>query len=96
MEVYGITGNQSRFKQELGWRDVLATDSYDLMIYAILKRGFEGVDGIDFCGFQANELRQASLPESVQMQYALTYVQKDRSDKRFGDRSPQTALRLDR
>ncbi|MFN9646835.1 MAG: hypothetical protein ACK55C_01395 [bacterium] len=26
------------------------------MIYAILKRGFEGVGGIDFCGFQANEL----------------------------------------
>ncbi|MFN6351329.1 MAG: hypothetical protein ACK40D_00430 [Cyanobacteriota bacterium] len=56
LEVYGITGNESRVKQELGWSDALATDSYDLMIYAILKRGFEGVDGIDFCGFQANEL----------------------------------------
>ena len=26
------------------------------MIYAILRRGFEGVDGNAFCGFQANEL----------------------------------------
>jgi predicted phosphodiesterase len=56
LEIYGITGNESRVKQELGWSDALATDSYDLMIYAILKRGFEGVEGIDFCGFQANEL----------------------------------------
>jgi predicted phosphodiesterase len=56
LEIYGITGNESRVKQELGWSDALATDSYDLMIYAILKRGFEGVPGIDFRGFQANEL----------------------------------------
>jgi len=56
LEVYGITGNESRVKPELGWSDELATDSYDLMIYAILRRGFEGVDGIAFCGFQANEL----------------------------------------
>ena len=48
MEVYGITGNESRVKPELGWSDELATDSYDLMIYAILRRGFEGVDGIAF------------------------------------------------
>jgi predicted phosphodiesterase len=56
LEVYGITGNESRVKPELGWSDELATDSYDLMIYSILRRGFEGVDGIAFCGFQANEL----------------------------------------
>jgi predicted phosphodiesterase len=56
LEVYGITGNESRVKPELGWSDELATDSYDLMIYAILRRGFEVVDGIAFCGFQANEL----------------------------------------
>ena len=56
LEIYGITGNESRVKPELGWSDELATDSYDLMIYAILKRGFAGVDGISFCGFQANEL----------------------------------------
>lgn len=56
LEIYGITGNESRAKQELGWSDSLATDSYDLMIYAILQRGFAGVEGITFCGFQANEL----------------------------------------
>ncbi|MFN9643814.1 MAG: hypothetical protein ACK6BG_01525 [Cyanobacteriota bacterium] len=56
LEIYCITGNESRVKQELGWSEALATDSYDLMIYAILQRGFEGVEGIDFRGFQANEL----------------------------------------
>ena len=56
VEVYGITGNESRVQKELGWSDELATDSYDLMIYSILKRGFEGTAGIQFCGFRANEL----------------------------------------
>ena len=56
LEIYGITGNESRVTGELGWSDELATDSYDLMIYSILKRGFAEVDGIAFCGFQANEL----------------------------------------
>jgi len=67
-EVYGITGNESHAGKELGWSDELATDSYDLMIYAILRRGFCGARGkgasskgakgndIQFCGFQANEL----------------------------------------
>ena len=56
LEVYAITGNESRVGKELGWSDALATDSYDLMIYEILRRGFEGADGIRFCGFRANEL----------------------------------------
>jgi predicted phosphodiesterase len=56
VEVYGITGNESRVNKELGWSDELATDSYDLMIYEILKRGFTGTEGIQFCGFRANEL----------------------------------------
>jgi predicted phosphodiesterase len=56
IEVYGITGNESRVSKELGWSDALATDSYDLMIYEILRRGFAGADGIRFCGFRANEL----------------------------------------
>ena len=56
LEVYGITGNESRVNKELGWSDELATDSYDLMIYEILKRGFAGTEGINFCGFRANEL----------------------------------------
>jgi hypothetical protein len=54
--VYSITGNESRVSKELGWSDALATDSYDLMIYAILKQGFGETDGIQFCGFRANEL----------------------------------------
>ena len=56
VEVYGITGNESRVTAELGWSDPLATDSYDLMIYAILERSLASVDGIRFCGFRAHEL----------------------------------------
>ncbi|MHA3959618.1 MULTISPECIES: hypothetical protein [unclassified Vulcanococcus] len=56
IEVYGITGNESRVNKELGWSDELASDSYDLMIYEILKRGFAGADGIAFKGFRSNEL----------------------------------------
>jgi len=56
LEIYGITGNESRVRPELGWSDELATDSYDMMIYSILRRGFRGVDGIAFQGFRANEL----------------------------------------
>ena len=61
LEIYGITGNEGRVGKELGWSEELATDSYDLMIYAILRRGFSGLGGkekneIQFCGFQANEL----------------------------------------
>jgi hypothetical protein len=64
LEVYGITGNESRVTPELGWSDELATDSYDLMIYAILRRSFsgpagkgsKGSDGIRFCGFRSHEL----------------------------------------
>ncbi|MCP9793535.1 hypothetical protein [Vulcanococcus limneticus] len=56
VEVYGITGNESRVSKELGWSDALATDSYDLMIYEILRRGFANTSGIRFCGFRANEL----------------------------------------
>ena len=56
LEVYGITGNESRVNKELGWSDALATDSYDLMIYEILRRGFSQTEGIAFCGFRANEL----------------------------------------
>jgi predicted phosphodiesterase len=61
LEVYGITGNESRAGKELGWSEELASDSYDLMIYAILRRGFagpkgQGTDGIRFCGFRSHEL----------------------------------------
>ena len=56
VEVYGITGNESRVTAELGWSDPLATDSYDLMIHSILERSLATVEGIRFCGFRAHEL----------------------------------------
>lgn len=37
IDCFGITGNESRAKQELGWVDVVATDSYDFSIYAMLN-----------------------------------------------------------
>jgi predicted phosphodiesterase len=52
----GVTGNESRAKQELGWSDVLATDSYDYTIYDTLKLLYEGKKGVEFTPMEANEV----------------------------------------
>jgi predicted phosphodiesterase len=52
----GVTGNESRAKQELGWSDVLATDSYDFTIYDTLKILYEGKKGVNFTPMAANEV----------------------------------------
>lgn len=58
VDVFGLTGNESRAKDNLGWIDVVATDSYDFTIYAMLQAIFEaGEDnGMRFHEFQANEV----------------------------------------
>ena len=56
VEVYGITGNESRVNKECGWSEPLATDSYDLMIYEILKKWLSSHPSLAFKGFKANEL----------------------------------------
>ena len=57
VDVFGVTGNESRAKDNLGWVDVVATDSYDFTIYAMLQAIFESVEdkGMRFHEFQANE-----------------------------------------
>jgi hypothetical protein len=97
LEVYGITGNESRVKQELGWSDSLATDSYDLMIYAILRRGFEGVDGIDFCGFQANELLFTVMGRTCHDQAATHALHKHHPRRNYPQRrqAAREATQLD-
>ena len=58
VDCFGITGNESRVKDNLGWVDVVATDSYDFTIYAMLQAVFEAVEdkGMRFHDFQANEV----------------------------------------
>lgn len=58
VDCFGITGNESRVKDDLGWVDVVATDSYDFTIYAMLQAVFEANDdkGMRFHDFQANEV----------------------------------------
>ena len=58
VDVFGVTGNESRAKENLGWVDVVATDSYDFTIYAMLQAIFEASDdkGMRFHEFQANEV----------------------------------------
>ena len=34
VDCFGVTGNESRAKENLGWVDVVATDSYDFTIYS--------------------------------------------------------------
>lgn len=58
IDCFGITGNESRVKDNLGWVDVVATDSYDFTIYAMLQVLFDASNdkGILFHDFQANEV----------------------------------------
>lgn len=57
VDVFGVTGNESRAKENLGWVDVVATDSYDFTIYAMLQAVFDAAEdpGMRFHDFQANE-----------------------------------------
>ena len=58
VDCFGVTGNESRAKENLGWVDVVATDSYDFTIYAMLQSVFEAVEdkGMRFHEFQANDV----------------------------------------
>ena len=58
VDCFGVTGNESRAKENLGWVDVVATDSYDFTIYAMLQATFEAIEdkGMRFHDFQANEV----------------------------------------
>ena len=58
VDCFGVTGNESRAKENLGWVDVVATDSYDFTIYAMLQAIFEALDdkGMRFHEFQANDV----------------------------------------
>jgi predicted phosphodiesterase len=41
VDIFGITGNEGRAKQELSWSDNAVTDSYDASIYYMLKTVLE-------------------------------------------------------
>ena len=58
VDCFGVTGNESRAKENLGWVDVVATDSYDFTIYAMLQATFEAIEdkGMRFHDFQANDV----------------------------------------
>ena len=58
VDCFGVAGNESRAKENLGWVDVVATDSYDYTIYAMLQAVFDAVEdkGMRFHDFQANDV----------------------------------------
>ena len=58
VDCFGVAGNESRAKENLGWVDVVATDSYDFTIYAMLQAVFDAAEdkGMRFHDFQANEV----------------------------------------
>jgi len=58
VDCFGVAGNESRAKENLGWVDVVATDSYDFTIYAMLQSIFGEVEdkGMRFHEFQANDV----------------------------------------
>ena len=58
VDCFGLTGNESRAKDILGWVDVVATDNYDFTIYAMLQAIFNETNdaGMRFHEFAANEV----------------------------------------
>lgn len=58
VDCFGVTGNESRAKKDLGWVDVVATDNYDFTIYSMLEVIFDAIDDhtIRFHAFNANEV----------------------------------------
>ena len=58
VDCFGVTGNESRAKKDLGWVDVVATDNYDFTIYSMLQVIFDAIDDrtIRFHDFNANEV----------------------------------------
>lgn len=57
IDVFGITGNEGRAKQELSWSDPGVTDSYDASIYWMLQTVMSesGDKGLRFHQLQGNE-----------------------------------------
>lgn len=55
IDCFGITGNEGRAKQELGWGDVAVTDNYDAQIYDMLGMLLDGDPGLRFHALHGNE-----------------------------------------
>lgn len=51
-----VSGNESRVNPEIGWNDNIVSDSYDTMIFYILKKVFEKSKGIYFIEGDCSEL----------------------------------------
>lgn len=51
-----VSGNESRVNPEIGWNDNIVSDSYDTMIFYILKKVFENSKGICFIEGDCSEL----------------------------------------
>lgn len=51
-----VSGNESRVNPEIGWNDNIVSDSYDTMIFYILKKVFEKSNGINFIEGDCSEL----------------------------------------
>lgn len=51
-----VSGNESRVNPEIGWNDNIVSDSYDTMIFYILKKVFEKSRGIYFIEGDCSEL----------------------------------------
>lgn len=46
--VCGVSGNESRHKDEIGYSDAIVSDNYDFVIYNMLKMIFRGHKGVKF------------------------------------------------
>lgn len=48
ISVSYVDGNESRLNKDLGWNEIVMSDTFDTSIYCILRRLLQGKKGIDF------------------------------------------------
>jgi predicted phosphodiesterase len=71
----GVTGNESRSNQELGWSEILATDNYDFIIYDQLRVLYESKKGIEFAMMKPNEDVVSVNGKNFLLQHGTTFGQ---------------------
>jgi predicted phosphodiesterase len=77
VKVAYVSGNESRAKDEIGWSDESLSDNYDTMIFDILKRLFNGSEGVSFFTGDVAELVVKVGPLHILMLHGNGAMSKD-------------------
>lgn len=48
LKIIGVSGNESRIKEDFGMSELTMSDNYDFLVFNMLRMLFKGADGIEF------------------------------------------------